>query len=114
MVEEQWMRPRGGTMVGMSRTVRGGRTVAWESLRISERDGALVYVASPSNQATTEFASTVVSDTLVVFENAAHDFPQRILYRPGAADSLWARIEGERGGQLRGIDFRMARATCPA
>jgi hypothetical protein len=113
MVEEQWMEPRGGMMNGMSRTVRGDRAVAWEALRIIERDGALVYVASPSSQATAEFTSTVVSDTLVVFENAAHDFPQRILYRRGAADSLWARIEGERDGRQRGVDFRMARAQCP-
>ncbi len=29
VVEEQWMRPRGGSMLGMSRTTRDGRTGNW-------------------------------------------------------------------------------------
>jgi hypothetical protein len=29
-VEEQWMGPRAGSMIGMSRTVRGGMLVAYE------------------------------------------------------------------------------------
>lgn len=110
--EEQWMMPRGGTMLGMSRAVRDGRTVGFESLRIEERNGRLVYVASPSRQAMTEFTATAVSDTLAAFENPAHDFPQRILYRPGRADSLWARIEGEIDGRERAVDFRLARSEC--
>jgi hypothetical protein len=32
-----------------------------------------------------EFTATAASDTLVVFENAAHDIPQRVLHRPAAA-----------------------------
>lgn len=112
-VEEQWTAPRGGTMLGVSRTVRGDSTVAWEYLRIVPRDGGLVYVATPSGQATAEFTATTVSDTLVVFENPAHDFPQRILYRPAAGDSLHARIEGPRGGEVRGVDFRYGRVGCP-
>lgn len=113
LTEEQWMAPAGGTMLGMSRTVRGDRTVAHEALWIEERDGRLVYVASPSGQATTEFAATVVADTLVAFENPDHDFPQRILYRPAAGDSLHARVEGVREGRVRGADFRYERVACP-
>ena len=38
--QEQWMGPNGQTMLGMSRTVRDGKTVAWEFLRIhQEADG---------------------------------------------------------------------------
>jgi hypothetical protein len=39
-VEEMWMAPGGGTMFGVSRTVAGGRTVAYESMRIHEEGGA--------------------------------------------------------------------------
>ena len=31
LVEEQWMAPRGGSMLGMSRTVIGGKTVEYDS-----------------------------------------------------------------------------------
>ena len=112
-VEEQWTAPRGGTMLGLSRTVRDDATVAWEQLRIEAREGRLVYIATPSGQATAEFTSSAVSDSLVVFENPAHDFPTRILYRPAPGDSLHARIEGSRGGEVRGVDFRFGRVACP-
>ena len=54
-----------------------------------------------------------VSDSAVIFENPAHDFPQRIIYRRRGADSLLARVEGMRGGRLRGLDFPYRRVPCP-
>ena len=32
---EQWMPVAGGSLLGMARTVRAGRTVAWEFMRIA-------------------------------------------------------------------------------
>ena len=110
---EQWMTPLGGTMMGMSRTVVRDTTREFEQLRIETvKDGSIRYVAHPSGQAETSFAGITVTDTLVVFENLQHDFPQRIMYRATGADSLGARIEGVRGGTLRGIDFPMQRVRC--
>ena len=113
IVEEQWMRPRGGTMLGMGRTTRRDTMVEFEQLRIFERAGKLVYAATPSGQVPAEFEAATSSDTLVTFENPAHDFPQRIIYRRRGADSLMARVEGTRNGQPRGIDFPYRRRTCP-
>jgi hypothetical protein len=113
IIEEQWMRPRGGAMLGMSRTVRRDTVVEFEQLRIFERAGRAVYAAAPSGQAPAEFETAVTTDSLVTFENPAHDFPQRIIYRRRGADSLIARIEGLRGGQVRGVDFPYRRVTCP-
>ena len=113
IVEEQWMRPRGGTMLGMGRTTRRDTVVEFEQIRIFERAGKLVYAATPSGQAPAEFEAATSSDTLVTFENPAHDFPQRIIYRRRGADSLVARIEGTRNGQQRGTDFPYRRRVCP-
>ena len=56
---EWWQSPRGTVMMGWSTTVDGDRTVEWEHLRIEAReDGSMVYVATPSGQATTEFRIT--------------------------------------------------------
>lgn len=113
VTEEQWMSPEAGTMLGMSRTTRDGKLTEYEFLRLFERDGRLVYNAMPSGQAPTEFTSTRVADSALVFENPAHDFPQRIIYRRVGADSLVARIEGPGPNGVRGVDFRFARASCP-
>ncbi len=112
VTQEQWMAPQGGLMLGMSRTVARDTAREYEFLRIEVRNGVPTYVAQPSGQAMAAFAATSVSDTAVIFANPAHDFPQRISYRKRGADSLIARIEGERSGQVRGIDFPMGRVRC--
>jgi hypothetical protein len=120
VVQELWLPPVGGTLVGVSRTVRRGATadgdqmVEFEYLRIVPRDGRWVYVAQPSGRPPTEFTASAAGDTAVTFTNLAHDFPQQILYRRVGADSLVARVEGSANGQERGIEFRYARATCTA
>ena len=105
LVEEQWMTARGNTMMGMSRTVRGDSLIEYEQLRISERAGKAVYHALPSGQQPSEFTAAAVSDSMVVFENPQHDFPQRIIYRKRGADSIVARIEGTMNGRARAVDF---------
>jgi hypothetical protein len=113
LVEEQWTRPRAGLMLGSGRTVRAGTLVEFEQTRIFERGGRLVYGANPSGQAPAEFESIELSDSSVTFENPAHDFPQRVMYRRRGADSLIGRVEGSRGGKVRGVDFPYARVACP-
>lgn len=112
LVQEHWMAPLGGTMIGMSRTVARESTRAWEFLRIVPASGGVSYVAAPSGQAETAFPATVLSDTLARFENPAHDFPQVIQYRRVTADSLVARIEATRAGTTRGMDIPMRRVRC--
>ena len=107
------MRPRGGAMLGVSRTTRRDSVVEYEQLRIFDRGGRTVYAAIPSGQAPAEFETSVTSDTAVTFENPAHDFPQRIIYRKRGADSLFARVEGTMNGAVRGFDIPYRRVACP-
>lgn len=113
-VEEQWMAPRGGTMLGMGRTVRGGKTAEYELVLIKEENGRIAYEAHPSGQPTATFLATTVSDSTVVFENPQHDFPQRVGYRREGADNLQAWVEGQANGKSRRIDFAYQRARCEA
>lgn len=113
-VEEFWMAPRGNSMVGMSRTVRDGRLRDHELLVLRERDGRLVLHAYPSDQPAAEFPVQTMSDSAVVFEDPAHDFPQRIGYQRLSADSATAWIGGTVNGQERRIDFRYRRVACPS
>jgi hypothetical protein len=96
-------------MLGMSRTVAGGRTVAHEFLRIDERDGRLVYTAWPSGQPTASFTSVAVEEDRVVFENPGHDFPTRVIYERRPDGSVLARVEGLRDGEPAGSDFPLER-----
>jgi hypothetical protein len=111
LVEEQWMSPRGGSMLGMSRTVIGGKTTEYEFLLIAVVDGALAYVARPSGQAEATFPLKSLEEGVVVFENQSHDFPQRVIYRRNADASVTARIEGIVKGEARGRDFPYKRCA---
>jgi hypothetical protein len=112
IVEEQWMAPRGGTMMGMSRTTKGDAVQEYEYLRIYRSGDSLVYAAHPAGQAPAEFTAASPSGARVVFANPAHDFPQRIIYERVSVDSVVARVEGDRGGQTRGFSFGYRRVKC--
>src|SRR5262245_7434345 len=107
------MAPRGGIMIGMGRTVRDGRLVEYETVVIREEGNQLAYEAHPSGQSSAVFLANAVTDSMVVFENPKHDFPQKVGYQRDGADTLLAWIEGTDKGQTRRIEFPYRRAMCP-
>jgi hypothetical protein len=112
-VEEQWMQPRGGIMLGVGRTIVDGVAREHEFLLLRADGSDIFYVARPSGQQEASFKLIEMKDGAATFENPAHDFPQRIIYRRSADGSLVARIEGVRNGQPRGSDFPFKRVACP-
>ena len=110
---EHWMAPAGASMLGMSRTVRAGRTATHEFMRIAPAaDGRLAFFAQPSGKPPDVFPLLSIATNEVVFENLGHDFPQRVIYRLVAPGQLRASIEGSRNGVARTIDDAMVRAAC--
>lgn len=103
--DERWSPPLGGAMLGMSRTVSRGKMVAFEYLRIVERDGSLVYVAQPGGRSPTEFVLTELDTNGAVFVNPRHDYPQRIVYKLSDAGALTASIGFAKGGSPRRFEF---------
>ncbi len=113
VVSEQWMKPAGGTMIGMGRTLSGGKTTGWEFIRIVAEGDGLNYIAKPSaNKDETVFKLAKSSADEFVFENPAHDFPQKITYRKAGPDALFTRVEGTRNGRRSGTDVQMKRVKC--
>jgi hypothetical protein len=89
--EELWIPAAGGAMLAVSRTLEGDRMVAFEFLRIVERDGGLVYIAQPNGGPPTEFVLTKLTKDSVVFENPEHDFPRMVRYTRRSDGTLEAR-----------------------
>jgi len=110
VVEELWMPPAGGTMLGLNRSVSAAGA-RFEFLRIVEEDGTLAYLASPQGAAPTRFALDALGEDWVRFANPAHDFPTQIGYRheggtvlhacvgDGTRESCW---RWERAGDVAG------------
>lgn len=109
-MEEHWSSPAGGGLVGMHKDTKGGRIVSYEFFRIVPADsGGVCYLTSPNGAPVTTFCAIEMSDSRVVFENLAHDFPQRIIYWRSGADTLHARIEGLVGGKLESEEWTWGR-----
>ena len=98
-MEEAWLGAKGNTMLGLHRDVRGGRTISFEFLRIEATPEAITYWASPKGRPATPFRLVELKSKRVVFENAEHDFPSRIIYWLSHDGALHAKIEGKLKGQ---------------
>ena len=110
---EHWLPLAGQTLMGVSRTVRQGRTVDYEFMQVRQQpDGSVVFAAQPKGRPETLFTLRPGAPREAVFENPAHDFPQRVIYRLEDGGRLRARIEGQRNGRAAGIDFPLQRVPC--
>ena len=106
-VDEHWTAVAGGTLMGLSRTVNAGRTLGFEYLRIETRPDGIFYVAHPRAKSPgTDFKLVRLQDREAVFENLAHDFPKRIIYRRNPDGSLTARVEGDGTEKEKAQEFQ--------
>src|SRR5689334_21258051 len=81
-IEEHWTGPSDTGLLGMSRTVRAGRTTEFEFLRIEERPDGIFYVAQPGGRPPVDFQLASTSPAELVFVNPGHaDHLKRIVYR---------------------------------
>jgi Domain of unknown function (DUF6265) len=97
-VEELWLAPKGGVMLGMSRTIRRNGTAAFEFIRIATTGDGIAYIAQPGGRPPTSFKLVESKPGRAVFTNPEHDFPKRIVYelREG---KLCARTDDGKDGE---------------
>ncbi len=106
-VEEKWIAPKGGAMLGTSRSVNtSGKMFAFEFLRVIERNEGLVYVAQPNGAAGTEFTLIELTTSRAVFANPRHDYPKKIVYELSPDGKLTAAIGYMIGGSPRTFEFK--------
>ena len=110
-MEEYWQQPKGNTMLGLHRDVAGGRTVSFEFARIEATPEAITYWASPGGRPATPFRLIEQKGKRVVFENAKHDFPQRVIYWLDDDGALHAKIEGTMNGKPAAEEWTWRRAS---
>ena len=80
--EEYWTPPRGGLMIGAGLDGKAGTLRHFEQMRIeTAKDGTVAFVAMPGGGAAVRFPLVRQSADEIVFENRAHDYPQRVSYR---------------------------------
>lgn len=109
---ESWRIANDSTMYGLSYTLKGTDTISKETIALEERDGQLTYIPTVNNQNNAQpvpFPKTISTRNNLVFENPAHDFPQKITYEQISTDTLVAEISGNAKGRFKSIQFVMTR-----
>ncbi len=112
-IEEVWLPQAGGVLLGLSRTLSGDSLESFEFMRLVPSGKDAGFHVQPNGVPATLFTISSQGRGWVVFENSAHDFPNRIEYR-SEGDALHAVISGpgEDGTQLQ-IPFDYQRCKPP-
>lgn len=108
ITRETWTESNGRAMTGVGQTVQEGKPAFTEFMTITAEPAGITFTAYLEGQAPTPFVLKTGQGEGAVFENLAHDFPQRVIYRPCGED-LCARVEGLVKGRLEGEDWRYRR-----
>ena len=101
-IEETWLAPHASEMIGMSRTLAGGRMISFEYMRIMDLEGTVTLIPQPGGDAPTNFKRTDGGADWIRFENKQHDYPQRIEYRR-VGEGLHAEIGGPGAGDKEAV-----------
>lgn len=110
---EIWTKVVGNMMLGIGTSVKNGKVISHESMRIEVLDnGDLVFSAKPSDMDEKSFTLTSTNERNLVFENAKYDFPQRVIYRREKDGSLEARVDGTVNGEKRAKLVPMVTTPC--
>jgi hypothetical protein len=108
-VTEMWLAPQDGAMAGVTLTTGPGRPPRAEYAKITREPAGLTYTAVVGTQPPVAFVAVPAEGGWLVFENKAHDFPQRVAYRRCDAD-LCAAVEGVVNGKLQRQEWRYSSA----
>ncbi len=113
-IYETWNKTNDKEFSGRSYIVKEKDTIVFENIRLVQEQGGLFYIPIVKNQnggLPVRFATKIVSETKLVFENPQHDFPQIISYTKISVDSLLAEISGTKNGKERRQTFSMKRVN---
>ncbi|MBL7941516.1 MAG: hypothetical protein JNM00_02060 [Flavobacteriales bacterium] len=111
---EQWKEGRKGELHGISYQIVNGDSTIFETIVLKVENDQLHYiVTAPDENGTTpiDFVSTGGKNNTWIFENPAHDYPQKITYTRVGKDSIMAEISGNMNGTFKAIPFPMKRLS---
>jgi len=111
-LNEIWTKENDSVLHGKAYFIEGKDTLHNESIVLQQVGEELIYsptVKGQNNERATDFKLMLASDTQLSFENTAHDYPQKIVYRKVTNDSLITEISGIQQGKPSSEKFHMTR-----
>lgn len=107
---EKWEFVSEKELRGKGFVLNGRDTIIKEVIQLLYNDSGIHYIAKVKGQNNNEsvtFSLVSTQKATFVFENKAHDFPQRINYRKISDSLIMAWIEGEKNGEMKKMEYPM-------
>lgn len=114
-IEEQWTAADSDLMLATTRYLddNTGRTRGWEFSRIVADSGRITLFPAPLGTPQGRFRMAPSRAGEARFEDPAHDFPKRIIYRRVDARTLEVSLDGGEGSH-QAMELRLDRVPCPS
>lgn len=99
---ENWKMENDSTYSGESYFIKEKDTLSFESIELLQKGDMLYYIPTvkgQNNDKPVTFKMTSDADNSFTFENPAHDYPQKIVYKKAGANDLIATISGKQQGK---------------
>lgn len=109
LLYEWWTLSNDSLLSGISFSINQGDTLLLEKMRFGMQNEKLHFFARVPDQNEEEEVGFELSKQLTntwVFENAGHDYPNRIIYELKNDSTLYARIENLRGNKRKEFRFK--------
>ena len=107
---EIWSKTNDSTYTGGSYFIKSKDTLHHESIVMSQKGEEVFYVPTvkgQNNDQPVSFKMTKQTADEMVFENPKHDYPQKIIYKQIAKDSMVATISGIQQGKPSSDSYPM-------
>jgi hypothetical protein len=102
-ITESWSKENDSTYAGKSYFIKEKDTIHLESIVLTQKNDEVLYIPTVSGQNNNEPVTfTLVNEAennTFSFENPAHDYPQKIVYKKINDTNLLATISGKQQGK---------------
>ncbi|MDY0078802.1 MAG: DUF6265 family protein [Bacteroidales bacterium] len=106
---ESWKIDTDSTLVGLAFSINGSDTLMIEKMQLNHTADSLVYKVNVGSQKTVSFGLAKATKNSWIFENKAHDYPNRIIYKMINDSILHARTENSAGNKVIEFYFKKIR-----
>lgn len=97
ILTESWQRQNDSVFVGSCYFINESDTLHRETILLEQRADSITYSANvkgQNNDKAVPFRLTTANTNSLVFENPAHDYPQKIVYQKSKSNGLLVTISG--------------------
>ena len=111
-INETWLSPRGGSLMGIGQTYLDGKTSGWEAMRVYDEAGTVKLWLRPGLRNELTLTLEAAGDAFNAFVVKEGDTITKLRYERKSPTEMLATFRLEQGENRRGADFLFAKVEC--